>query len=84
MVLARFLSPDDFGQIGVLSIIFVVANVLLDAGLGGSLIKEERITDIDCSSISMFNLAVSIIIYLSLFFTAGLLESYFAIDGYHM
>lgn len=81
MVLARFLSPDDFGQIGVLSIIFVVANVLLDAGLGGSLIKEERITDIDCSSISMFNLAVSIIIYLSLFFTAGLLESYFAIDG---
>ena len=50
MVLARFLSPDDFGQIGVLSIIFVVANVLLDAGLGGSLIKEERITDIDCSA----------------------------------
>ena len=81
MILARFLSPDDFGEIGVLSIIFMVANVLLDSGLGGSLVKENQISKVDCSSIFVFNLFVSITIYLILFFSANLLENYFAIDA---
>lgn len=37
MILARLLSPSDFGTIGVLTIIFTLANVLVDSGLGGSL-----------------------------------------------
>lgn len=81
MMLARFLSPDDFGQIGVLSIIFVVANVLLDAGLGGSLVKEKEISDIDCSSIFIFNMLVSLSIYAILFILANTIESFFAIEG---
>lgn len=81
MILARFLSPDDFGAIGVLSIIFVVANVLLDAGLGGSLIKEKNITNIDCSSVSVFNMLVSIFIYVALFMCSNTLERYFGIEG---
>lgn len=81
MILARYLSPDDFGMIGVLSIIFVVANVLLDSGLGGSLIKEKEISAIDCSSITCFNLIVSLIIYITLFLTAEFIENLFAVDG---
>lgn len=81
MILARFLTPDDFGTIGVLSIIFVVANVLLDAGLGGSLIKEKYITNIDCSSISVFNMLVSLVIYVTLFLCSNNLERYFGIEG---
>ena len=80
MILARFLSPEDFGAIGVLSIIFVVANVLLDAGLGGSLIKEKNVTNIDCSSISIFNLFVSLLIYFVLFLFSNALERYFEIE----
>lgn len=81
MVLARFLSPNDFGEIGVLSVIFLVANVLLDSGLGGSLVKEKYISEIDCSSIFIFNMFVSLTIYIILFVSAGNIESYFAIDG---
>lgn len=81
MILARFLTPDDFGQIGVLSIIFIVANVLLDAGLGGSLIKEQYVSDIDCSTISVFNMLVSIFIYLLLFIFSGSLETFFNHEG---
>ena len=43
MILAQLLSPSDFGTIGVLTIIFTLANVLVDSGLGGSLIKEKLI-----------------------------------------
>ena len=37
MILARLLFPSDFGTIGVLTIIFTLANILVDSGLGGSL-----------------------------------------------
>ena len=63
MILARFLTPEDFGIVGVLSIFLMVAQTLMDAGLGGSLIKEKDISDIDCSTIFVFNIVVSIILY---------------------
>ena len=48
MVLARYLTPNDFGKIGVLAIIFTVAETLIDSGLGGSLVKEkEKLTNPD-------------------------------------
>ena len=81
MVLARLLVPEDFGIIGVLSLIFTVANALTDAGLGGSLIKEKNLTKIDCSSIFSFNVAVSLILYLIIFFSAGAIEAYYEVEG---
>lgn len=81
LILARFVTPDAFGTIGVLAVIFTVANILLDSGLGGSLIKEKTISDIDCSSIGLFNIVVSLTIYLILFFTSTYIQDYFNIEG---
>lgn len=81
MILSRYLSPDDFGMIGVLSIFFMVANTLMDAGLGGSLVKEKKITTLDCSTIFVFNVVVSIILYLILFIFAKPIENYFGVGG---
>lgn len=80
MVLARFLAPSDFGTMGVLAVIFTVANILLDSGLGGSLIQKEDINDDDCSTISSFNIIVSAIIYCSLFISASRIETFFEIS----
>lgn len=80
MILARCLTPEDYGKVGVLAIIFTVANVLLDAGLGGSLVKEKKLTSVDCSTIGLFNLIVSVIIYAILFVSADYVEAYFAIE----
>ena len=81
MILARFLSPDDFGMIGVLAIFFTVSTVLMDSGLGGSLVKEKNISKIDCSTIFVFNLFVSHLLYLFLFVFSDNIESYFAKEG---
>lgn len=81
IILARLLSPDDFGTIGVLSIFITSASVLMDSGLGGSLIKEESITIEDCSTIFSFNIIMSFLTYLVMFFIAPYLETYFEIDG---
>lgn len=81
MILARFLSPEDFGMIGVLSIFFMVANTLMDAGLGGSLVKEKQISKLDCSTIFVFNIAVSLFLYLLLFIFSSYIERYFETKG---
>lgn len=81
MVLARYLSPEEFGTIGVLGVLFSIANTLIDSGLGGSLVKENKLTSVDCSTIFIFNASVSVAIYCLLFAFSGLIESYFAIDG---
>lgn len=81
IVLARFLTPEDFGTIGVLAIFFAIANTLMEAGLGGSLIKEKYVTAIDYSTIFVFNIIVSHILYVILFISAGLLEDFFGINN---
>ena len=81
MVLTRIISPEDFGKVGTLSIFFVVANTLMDAGLGGSLIKESHLTKRDCSTISSFNVTVSLFLYCLLFLFAPLIESFYGVEG---
>lgn len=80
-ILARVLTPEDFGQIGILIIFTSIAQILLDSGLGGSLIKEKEITQLDCSTIFVFNLVVSIIAYCSIFTISPLIEKYYQIAG---
>lgn len=81
MILARYLAPSDFGMIGVLSVFFMVADTLMDAGLGGSLIKESRISNLDCTTIFTFNIVVSCTLYVSIFILSDHVEQYFATEG---
>ena len=81
MALARFLTPDDFGMVGVLSVFFMVAKTLMDAGLGGSLIKEKEISNLDCSTIFVFNIVVSLLLYFFIYLFAGTIENYFETPG---
>ena len=81
IILARLLTPSDFGTIGVLNVFFLVANVLIESGLGGSLVKEKHISKIDCSTIGTFSLLISIFVYTLLFAFAPIIEGYFDIQG---
>jgi len=81
MVLARYLSPEDFGIIGILSIIFMVANTLTESGLGGALVIEKKITKEDCATIFLFNTIVSSTIYLVLLLCANSIERFYEVNG---
>lgn len=81
MVLARFLTPDDFGAIGILAIFFTVANTLIDSGLGSSLVKEKEISELDCSTISVFNLLLSHLLYFIIVVFSVDIEEYYEVDG---
>ena len=72
IILARLLTPKEFGLIGMLTVFIGIGNTLLNAGLGSSLIrtKEEELDETDYSTVFYFNLVISLIIYLIIYVTA--------------
>lgn len=67
LILARLLSPEQFGIVALVIIFIDVANVLVTSGLNTSLIREKNANDLDFSSVFWFCFAVSIIIYVLIY-----------------
>ncbi len=77
IVLARLLIPEDFGLIGMLSIFIDISQSLIDSGMGSGLVQKKNRTDIDFSTVFVFNFFVSIAIYLILFLCAPLIADFY-------
>lgn len=77
IVLVRLLSPEDFGQIGITMFFIVVASVLAESGLSGALVRKKDVTEIDYSTIFLFNLVVSITLMLLLITFAGSIANFY-------
>ncbi|MFU8814850.1 MAG: lipopolysaccharide biosynthesis protein [Pseudomonadales bacterium] len=75
IILARLVSPHDFGLVAMLAVFLAVAQSLSDSGFGNALIQKQDDDDIDRSTVFYFNLGVGItlssVIYLSSGFIAG-------------
>ena len=77
IILARLLSPDDYGCIGMLAIFMSLAEVFIDAGFGSALIQKKDPTQTDYSTVFYFNLVMSAVLYLVLFFCAPLIADFY-------
>ena len=55
MVLARLLTPNDYGTVALTAIFFAVANVLVDSGFGNALIQKKDVDDLDFNSVFYLN-----------------------------
>ncbi len=77
IILARLLTPEDFGLVAMVMVFFVVSAAFVESGFSSALIREKTITDIDKSTTFIFNLVVSLIIYAGLFFAAPAIAAFF-------
>ena len=77
IILARILMPADFGLIGMLSIFIVLSQTLVDSGLGTGLIQKKNRTDVDFSTVFIFNLVTSVFLYFILFVTAPAIADFY-------
>jgi len=77
IILARLLTPADYGLIGMITVFFVIANVFIDSGLGLAYIQKENSTRTDASTIFYFNLALSIVLYFILWISANTIALYY-------
>lgn len=67
IILARLLSPSDYGIIAMMAIFLQVAAVFVDSGFGKALVQKKDCEEKDYSTVFYYNLAVSIAIYIILF-----------------
>lgn len=77
IVLARLLSPTEYGLIGIISIFIVVLNGVVDSGFANALIRKQDTTNDDYNTMFFTNLSFSILLYIGLFFCAPLIASFF-------
>lgn len=77
IVLARLLTPDDYGYIGMLTIFLAIASTFIDGGFDSALIQKQRPTREDYSTIFYWNLFLSVVLYLVLFLTAPLIARFY-------
>lgn len=77
IVLARLLTPDDYGTIGLMMILITILNVLVEGGFSNALIRKLDRTDEDCSTAFYINLVLGIVLYTVLFLAAPLLAVFF-------
>jgi len=77
VVLARLLTPSDYGTIGLIMIFISIANVFVDSGFGAALIRKVDRTNEDLNTAFFFNVFVGIIVYLILFVSAPYIASFF-------
>jgi len=70
IVLARLLTPDDYGTIGMLMIFIAVDNTFVDGGFGSALIQKKEPTKNDYSTIFWWNMFLSVVLYGLLFMGA--------------
>lgn len=77
IVLARILTPEDYGLIGIMTVFITVAEVLIDSGLGGAIIKKKQVSEIDYSTLTVYNGVTSIIIYVIFYFSAPFISKFY-------
>jgi O-antigen/teichoic acid export membrane protein len=77
LVIARLVTPNEYGLIAMLSIFMAVAQTFIDSGFGNALIQKKDRTEVDYSTVFYFNSAVAILLYLVLFACSPLIADFY-------
>ena len=79
IILARLLTPYDYGCIGMLMIFMLLAESFIDGGFGSALIQKKNPTQTDYSTIFFWNMGLSAVLYIVLFLSAPAIASFYDI-----
>ena len=77
IILARLLSPEEYGLIGILTIFIAIFEAIVDSGFTNALIRKQNATDTDYSTVFYTNLVLSVVLAAVLFFCAKPISVFF-------
>jgi len=77
LVLARLLTPEEYGLIGIITIFIAVFNSIVDSGFSNALIRKNDAKDIDYNTVFISNLVVSLMLFGVLFLCAPSISRFF-------
>lgn len=70
IILARILSPDDYGLIAMITVFTNIAMVFINVGFSSSIIQRKDLTKVDIDTMFYCGIILATVIYLLLFFCA--------------
>lgn len=77
IILARILSPNDYGTLAILLAFIAIANVFVQSGFSTALIQKQEVDNIDFSSVFYFSFFVAALCYIVIFFAAPLVAKFY-------
>ena len=77
IVLARLLSPDDYGLLGIIMIFTNVCQQLINAGFSTALIRKPDATDDDFNTSFIVNIGLSLVLYAFIYLCSPLIADFF-------
>lgn len=77
LILARLLTPAEYGMMSMVAIFIAVSTSIIDSGFSNALIRKNDIKRIDYNTVFYFNLVISFLLYILLFLFSPLISSFF-------
>lgn len=77
LILARLLTPAEYGIMAMIAIFIAISNSIVDSGFSNALIRKIRVEEVDYNTVFMFNLIVSIVLYVFLYIYAPAVSLFF-------
>ncbi|MFW6371537.1 MAG: MOP flippase family protein [Bacteroidota bacterium] len=77
IILARILTPHEFGLIGMITVFIAVSESFINSGFSSALIRKKDCTDTDFSTVFYFNLAAGVLFFIILFFSSPVIAGFF-------
>lgn len=77
IILARRLSPSDYGAVAMIGVFTSVLGVFTDGGLSAALIRKENRTEDDKCTIFYYNFVASYLIYSIIYISAPYIASFY-------
>lgn len=77
IVLARLLTPEEYGLIGIITIFITIFNGIVDSGFSNALIRKQNATELDNNTVFYTNLSLSLLLYIALCIAAPSIASFF-------
>lgn len=81
IIMARLLLPSDYGMIGMLAVFLQISQTFIDSGFSDALIQKKSRTNQDLSTVFYFNIVLSLVFYLLIFFSAPYIADFYHTPG---
>ena len=77
IVMARLLSPSDFGITALPAVFMAIASTIQDGGLANALIRKKEVTNKDLSTTFYYSICLGVVLYLTLLLSAPLIADFY-------
>ncbi len=77
LYIARQLTPDDYGVVGIMMVFVAVAATISDSGFPSALVQKKDTTQTDYCTAFFWNIAIGLLLYAAIFLAAPLVADYF-------